>query len=62
MPLEICKFANNRIKICKRDLENTGLKDFVLHKTENIQQHNLAISQYSFTEIKRRNQIETNIK
>jgi hypothetical protein len=58
MPLEICKFANNRIKICKRDLENTGLKDFVLFKTEKMQQHNLTLSLYSFTEIKEETKLQ----
>nr|WP_315148000.1 hypothetical protein [uncultured Flavobacterium sp.] len=36
----------------KENLKPLGLKDFVLPKTEKVQQKNLTISQYSFTKIK----------
>jgi hypothetical protein len=36
----------------KEILKPLSLKDFVLPKTEKVQQKNLTISQYSFTKIK----------
>ncbi|QBN18591.1 hypothetical protein [Flavobacterium nackdongense] len=58
MSLEICKFANERIKIGKRDFETSSPKDFVLLKTEKVQQKNLTISQYSFTKIKEETKLQ----
>jgi len=39
-------------------LKPLGLKDFVLPKTEKVQQKNLTISQYSFTKIKEETKLQ----